>query len=364
MNSIANRPVTADEIGAQARRIHPSTQAAGIEHSRAIAEVQAAVLVAQHSPRNEADAIARAKESCGQMAVAETAFFSFRRGGSMVSGPTIGLATELARCWGNIDYGIMELAADPIARQTEMLAFAWDLETNTKSRQTFIVPWVRDARSGQQNLTDIRDIYENNANNGARRLRECIFRVLPPYLKSMATHACRETLERGQSSTPLPVRISQCIEKYASTGVSIDRLEAQYGPSAKWTTVEVANLGVTLQTIRRNEISVDEAFPATATGEADAIVKDIRNRPKLTGATDKGDDGDSGATGDEISPTDQFLKSAIESVDRAETRIDLRAAIADFQKNAEALGAEHHNAFGDRVLAARKRLNIPEREDV
>lgn len=359
MNSIASRPVTAEEIGAQARRIAPATQAAGIEHSRAIAEVQAAVLVAQNSPRNEADAIARAKESCGQMAVAESAFFSFKRGGSIVSGPTIGLATELARCWGNIDYGIMELSADAIARHTEMLAFAWDLETNTKSRQTFIVPWSRDTKSGQKSLTDMRDIYENNANNGARRLRECIFRVLPPYLKTMATNACMETLERGGSNKPMAVRVSDCIAAFAALGISIDRIEARYGPSGKWSIVELANLGVAINTIKRNEISADEAFPNTVVGAAEDVVKSIKRQVKSSAI-----DHNAEPEADSASPSEQFLQKSLEAVGKADNRIGLSAAIDSFSKNAEAMSAEQKASFDQAVQEARARFHIMDGEEI
>jgi hypothetical protein len=44
--------------------------------------------------------------------MAETAFYSYPRGGQTVSGASIRFAEELARCWGNIEYGIKELSRD------------------------------------------------------------------------------------------------------------------------------------------------------------------------------------------------------------------------------------------------------------
>lgn len=266
--------VTPDAIMRQARG-EPASQAAGVEHSRAVAEVQAAVAVAQRCPRNEAQALARALESCGTMEVAESAFFKFPRGGATVAGESIHLATELARCWGNISYGIMELARDDERHVSEMLAFAWDMEANAQSRQTFLVPHKRDKRGGPELLIDMRDIYENNANNGARRLRECIFRVLPPYLKEQAKTRCYETLEKGQGSTPLPTLIMHAIAAFEKIGVSKDRLEAKFGPSAGWSKADIAALQVSIRSINRREVSADEEFPRNGTEDVTAKARQL-----------------------------------------------------------------------------------------
>ncbi|MDQ4421437.1 hypothetical protein OOT33_13500 [Sphingobium sp. DEHP117] len=271
--------VTPNAIMRQSRQ-EPASQATSIEMSRAVAEVQAAVTVAQARPRDESYALKRAVESCRTWEVAEGAFFRFPRGGETVSGESIHLAVELARCWGNIDYGIMELDRDDTNAVSEMLAFAWDLETNTKSRMTFLVPHRRDTRSGPKMLTDMRDIYENNANNGARRLRECIFRVLPPYLKEQAKQACRETLEKGQGEKSLQVRIAEAISAFEKIGINADRIEAKLGKSAKWTAVDVANLQVSYRSINRQEVSADDEFPRIGTEETVQKARKIADKAK------------------------------------------------------------------------------------
>ncbi|WP_333837962.1 hypothetical protein [Novosphingobium sp.] len=266
--------VTPQQIHQQAGRVPVGSQATNIEQARAIAEVQAMFLVAKQAPRDEGQAMQRAMAACAEFSVASRAFFSFPRGNESVTGESIVLATELARCWGNIDYGIMELARDDGAGHTEMLAFARDLETNTRSSQTFIVPHARDTRSGKRALTDMRDIYENNANNGARRLRECIFRVLPSYVKNAAADRCREVLERGQGDVPLPQRIAHAIEAFAGIGINLDRLIAKHGATSKWTGVEIANLEIAFRSIKRGENSADEAFPPVET--TSAVTDEVR----------------------------------------------------------------------------------------
>lgn len=115
-------------------------QATAIELSRAEAEVKAAVVIAQQTPRNIDAAVAEMRYACRQLALAEKAFFSYPRGGENVEGPSIHLARELALIWGNIQHGTMELSRDTELGQSEILAYAWDLQRNSRSSQIFIAP--------------------------------------------------------------------------------------------------------------------------------------------------------------------------------------------------------------------------------
>lgn len=240
------------------------SEATNIEQSRAIAEVQAMVVVAQRVPRNVHAARDAVRASCAEMGLAEQAFFKFPRGGQTVSGESIHLAVELARCWGNINYGISELSRDDAAAQSEMLAFAWDVQTNTRAMTSFIVPHKRDKKGGAEVLTDMRDVYENNANMGARRLREMIFRVIPKWLTSEAAKICHETIARGDD-TPLEDRIKTMIDAFEKIGVSRAQVETKIGAKvAQFTPMDVAHLRVSYQSIRRGEITIDEEFPVTA----------------------------------------------------------------------------------------------------
>ena len=136
--ALTERPRTAADILGTSKQTAVKSQATTVEQSRAITEVQAAVVVAQSHPRDKARALNEALESCRTREVAESAFFKFNRGGGSVAGETIHLARELPRCWGNIDYKISELNRDDETGSSEMLAVAWDLETNARSSLTFI----------------------------------------------------------------------------------------------------------------------------------------------------------------------------------------------------------------------------------
>lgn len=238
-----------------------ASQATVVEQTRAAAEVAAAVQVAQQCPRNVQAAIAEMRESCKQLGLAERAFFRFPRGGTQVSGASVYLARELARCWGNVQYGIAELSRNDGELQSEMIAFAWDVQTNTRNSSTFIVPHKRDTKDGPKPLIDMRDVYENNANQGARRVREAIFAILPPWFLEEAKTLCAETLRNG-GGIPLSTRIANCLHNFGAIGVTPDQLEQKVGrPSGKWNEHDAAQLAVIYTSIQRGEARIEEEFP-------------------------------------------------------------------------------------------------------
>ena len=261
-------------------------QGTAVEQSRAVAEVQAAIVVAQQCPRNIQAALAEMRQSCTQPFLAERAFFRYSRGSGTITGASVHLARELARCWGNIQYGLVEMRRDDEYAQSEMQAFAWDVEKNSRNSSTFIVPHKRDQKGGPKQLTDMRDIYENNANNGARRVREAIFAILPPWFVEEAKQLCNKTLQDG-GGKPLPQRIADAIRAFEGVGIVQDRIETKLGrPSGKWTEHDVAQLLVAYQSINRGEVTADEEFPLPR-----VTVDEIKQQAAVPAAVPSGEQG-------------------------------------------------------------------------
>lgn len=204
---------------------HISAGAVAIEQERAIAEAQGKLVIAKRFPRDQAEAYQRVMESCSRIGMAEEALYSYPRGGQTVSGPSIRLAEELARCWGNIDYGLRELSRRE--GESEMDAYAWDLETNTISSQKFTVKHIRDKKDGGKALTDERDIYEIGANMGARRMRARILAVIPGDLADAAVAKCKETL-RGNTEKPMIDRIRDVVAAFEKLGIKAKHIEKRF----------------------------------------------------------------------------------------------------------------------------------------
>lgn len=243
-------------------------QATFVEMHRAQAEVVAAVMAAREMPRSQNEAVADMRDGCARKAMATKAFYRYSRGGGdkPITGGTIQLARFLALCWQNVQYGITELSRDE--HDSQMQAWAWDLQRNTRPTTTFIVPHGRVVGTGEdkryRELDDPRDIYENNANNGARRVREMIFAVLPPWFTDMAQDICRNTLangEAGENVQPMPVRIAGVLDAFNKVGVTRRQLEHKQGRGADdWTPEDLAALHVVFMSMRRGETNRDEEF--------------------------------------------------------------------------------------------------------
>lgn len=190
--------------------------------SRQAQEVQAAMVVAKRFPRDEDVAYGRIMKACKRQSLAETAVYEYRRGGQVVTGPSIRLAEVLAQNWGNIDYGLIEM--EQKNGESHVMAYAWDLETNVRQTKIFTVPHFRSTKSGGYALTDPRDIYELVANQGARRVRSCILGVVPKDIVDEAVAECAKTLKNGKE--PISDRVRKMISTFQENfGVSKEALE-------------------------------------------------------------------------------------------------------------------------------------------
>lgn len=192
------------------------------EQSRAVAEVQSAMVIAKRFPRDQNAAFGRIMKSCQRKVMAEQAMYAYPRGGQTVTGPSIRLAEALAQNWGNIDFGIIEL--EQRNGESTMMTYAIDLETNVKQSRVFIVKHERTTKKGTQQLEDARDIYELTANNGARRLRACILGVLPGDVIEAAIEQCEKTL-KGASQEPLIDRTRKMVLAFSDLGISQEMIE-------------------------------------------------------------------------------------------------------------------------------------------
>ncbi|WP_422366376.1 hypothetical protein [Pelagibius sp.] len=282
---MSDAPDKQDLLNQAAGKALPSTEATQVEIQRAIAQVQGALLVARSAPRDETKARERIKVACQVHELAAAAFFLYGRAGSQVTGPSIKLACELARCWGNIDYGVVELNRNDEKGESEMLAVAWDLETNTRSSTSFVVPHKRDKKGGAVVLTDMRDIYENNANAAARRLREMILKVIPHEVVEEAKAICRETVEHGKG-IDLPERRKNCIGAFSGISVTREQIERKIGRSIDIATAQdLAALELIFNSIRNNETTRAEHFEDDRTPE----IENALTKNKEAASQDGGD---------------------------------------------------------------------------
>lgn len=266
-----------------------SSQATVIEQSRAVAEVQAAVVVAQQCPRDLQGAEAEMRDTCSRMAMAEHAFYQVTNRGT---GPSVHLMRELARIWGNTQYGVNELSRNDVKGESEVQAWAWDVEKNTRSTRTFIVPHARMKNGQRVTLTDLSDIYLNNNNIGARAVRECIATILPRWYTETASTICKRTLEHGEGE-PLPDRIDRMVKGFRELGVTEGQIESRLGKKrGQFNAGDVAQMGITYTSITRDGQALIEYFPVESQVSADEIAAKPKAQKPDAVAADDADYGD------------------------------------------------------------------------
>lgn len=221
-NPYSSNPLSAMEVK------HLNAATVGVEATRAIEEARVKLMIAKSFPRDKARAFEEITKECSRKALAEDAIYSYPRGGQTVSGASIRLAEMLARCWGNIEFGLRELSNKE--GQTEYQAYCWDLETNVNSVVNFSVKHERHTSSSVKLLTDPRDIYEVGANQGSRRLRARILAVIPIDIVEYAISKCRETLAGG-ASEPLEDKMRKLLNAFVPFGITKKHIEQRLGKS-------------------------------------------------------------------------------------------------------------------------------------
>lgn len=206
----ANRSVTAEMIT-----------------SRQTQEVQGQIIMAKKFPRDYVASCNRIMQACQRKGLAEKAMYEYPRGTTKVVGPSIRLAEALAQNWGNMSFGIVEL--EQKNGESQVMAYAWDLETNTRQEKIFSVPHVRGTKGGNKPLTDPRDIYEMVANQGARRLRACILGIIPGDVVEDAMERCNQTLI-GNVEKPIIDLVKDMAEVFEKDfSVPIEAIEKYIG---------------------------------------------------------------------------------------------------------------------------------------
>lgn len=211
-------------FGGQPEGITAQSVTAAMASTRQAQEVQAAMVVAKNFPRDPRTAHGRILEACCRPTLAEDALYDYSRGGSKISGPSIRLAECIAQNWGNLDFGFMELERKE--RESTVMAYAWDLETNTRQSRVFSVKHQRDTKNGSYGLTEERDIYELIANQAARRVRNCILSLIPGDVIDAAVKQCELTLKDQAKGVPIEKRREDMVAAFQEFNVTPEMLAA------------------------------------------------------------------------------------------------------------------------------------------
>lgn len=224
---------------------------------RLLEEVKAAVFLAKQFPRDEMRAEDKIIELCKRERFADTALYSFPRGNETVEGVTIRFAEALARAWGNIQYSVIEL--DTENGVSKMLAYAWDVENNTKSTRQFDVSMTRYTKAGVKNLSSFQECYEMKASYGARFLRGCILNLIPNDIIEIAVQEVKKTLS-SNIKNDLESKKVEALE-FMKDKLNLSKEELENYLNCKfenWQEKEILNLKFAFNGIREGQMTVQQ----------------------------------------------------------------------------------------------------------
>jgi len=229
-------------------------------------EIQGALIMAARFPRNEEKALQAILKSCARPGFAQDVEYSYRRGDTLIHGPSIYLARELARVWGNIRHGC-DIIND--SQQTRTIrAYAWDMQTNTKvaADDTFMKLIQRKDKGWI--VPDERELRELTNRRAAVNKRNCILELIPFDIVDAAVTAANETIEKQIKEDP-DAHARTMLKAFGAINVSAEELQEflQGTPVSKANPKQIAELRKIYAGIKNGEVTWAEVFgkhePAT-----------------------------------------------------------------------------------------------------
>lgn len=222
-----------NEIGENTTEVAEISAGAMSVAEREKQEIQSAIISAKRFPRNEIAAETAILKSCERPGFAELVQYRFKRGKSYVEGPSVTLAREMAKKWGNIKSSVRVI--DMTKDYVHIKAVAHDLETNAifdaEDRFDRLIQ-RRVFENGKETTKwiapDERDLRELINRRGALAIRNCLLQIIPADITDKARDIARETL-RKLDHTALKTSREDTIKNLARSfdkiGVSVANLE-------------------------------------------------------------------------------------------------------------------------------------------
>lgn len=229
-------------------------------------EIEGAMIMARQFPRQEPLCRQMILAACERPIFADGALYEFPRGGQKIIGPSVKLAREMARIWGNVRCGHRVLATDPDRQEVHIQGFAFDVQTNayqteeSKARTRIYRKkggWI-DLLSEDLGGDTERQLGELVGRTGAKLVRNCLLRLFPADLVDEAVEGCKVAQAVGVD----PQKLKASIRYFAERGVSMARIEAVLGkPIREAKEEDIASLRRIAASVSAGETTIDDSFP-------------------------------------------------------------------------------------------------------
>jgi len=258
------------------------------EEERASMEVKAQIFLARQNPRNEEKAMREIERIAKIPEFAETAFYSYPRSNREIFGPSINLAQEMFRLWGNATTKMTIPFEDDDKFVIDVMA--WDFETNaSNSRQVIIKNLIQrkdQAGRAQWIRPDERDKRELIERHHSLLRRNCILSLFPRWFVDKIVGIARDTVKKRAGKANIEELRQKLQKEFESMGIYREQVETYLGHSYSATTIEeITELQGIIRSIRDGVTNRNDYFgpEAPKKGTPQEEKKDITLNQVLDG---------------------------------------------------------------------------------
>ncbi len=233
------------------------------EEERASMESKAMIFLTRQNPRNEERAMREIERIAKIPEFAETAFYSYPRSNREIFGPSINLAQEMIRIWGNATTKMTIPYEDEDQFAIDVLA--WDFETNYSMQRQIIIKkliqrkdWAGRTQWIQPDERDKRELMERHH---SLLRRNCILSIFPRWFVDKIVGIARETVKKRAGKANIEELRQKLQKEFESMGIYREQVEAYLGHSYSATTVEeITELQGIIRSIRDGVTNRNDYF--------------------------------------------------------------------------------------------------------
>ncbi len=230
--------------------------------AREDSEIKSALVMARQFPRQEQTAFLNLKKACQRPTFAADASYSYPRGGTTVTGPSVDLAREAARLWKNVRYGFRIVAMDD--DWCHIVGWALDLETNVQPSAEDKFRMLVTRSGGRTKVPDEREARELINKRGAIAERNALLKLLPAeFIEDAMAEAAKTTdaVEKKQLQENPEARIKKMTALFDTLGVTPAMLEERLKHALSVTTPkELTDLTAVYKSIKDGNSTREEHF--------------------------------------------------------------------------------------------------------
>lgn len=209
-------------------------------------------------------------------------YYSWKQGGAIVEGLTVGAAMAIARNLGN--------CAVPVTVEESKEAYVFtatfiDLETGFNLQRNFRQRKSQNMGAKMKQDGRAEDIIFQIGQSKA--IRNVVLNACPKWLATKVMAKAKENVVGKIEQMGTVKATDMLIKKAAALSIPLETIEATFGKSVGWDTVKLVNISGALRGLEDGYITLEEAFPSDKTVPKDTLTEKLKGDDKSDDSKEK-----------------------------------------------------------------------------